>query len=219
VVSRRSLLTALALTALLAPPAAAHPFGPPPQARVSADGRRVSVEWTSATDDAIALGVQVGVLPVGSLEAFQEGAAQVAPAAADVAALSTSPALASYLLDRILVVQDGAACDGTVQPIADFVADGARVVYDCPQPVEQVELTITMLHDIHEAYRTFAVAEGAAEPRQAVFTVADPAQDWRFRDAEQRAPGPLRGLLVPAGILAGLGLAAAAVRTVRARGR
>lgn len=161
-------------------PAGAHPFGPPPTATVSAEGRRITLDWSATPDDAVAIGELLGVMPAGSTEAYrQESAAQVAPSAADEARLSGSPRLRQYLVNNIAVIQDGNPCRATVPAIPDFVHAGARIVLDCPAVVEQVDLRITMLHDVNDAYRTFAVGESTA-PGQSVFTVAEPQHTWRF---------------------------------------
>lgn len=194
----------------VAAPAAAHPFGPPPTALVSSSGREVVVEWGAAPDDALIIGMATGVLDDGSLDRYLEGPVQTAPSAAQEDALSASPQLRDYLLDRIEVSQDGRPCDGTVSPIESFVHDGATLTFACPETVDQVVLRIAMLHDVHDAYRTFAITEGRGQPAQSVFTVDDVEQEWDFTaspTASDEDPG--RGL--PAGplILAGVGAAAA----------
>ena len=201
----RRLLLALAATVALPSAANAHPFGPPPTATVSAQGRSVVVDWRSAPDDAIAIGEQLGLLPPGSTEAYREAATQVAPSAAAEAALARSPLLHGYLTDNIRVVQDGAPCRPTVPPITDFVREGARVVAECPEPVRTVTLSLSMLTDIHEAYRTFAVGR-ASEPDQFVYTLRTPTRDWTFGERADPA-GPSR----PAPVAVGAGVSAAVV--------
>lgn len=191
---RRTALTGAALLLALAcaAPAWAHPFGPPPTAVVRVEDGLVVIHWDAAQDDMLALGERLGVLPPGSVEAVQDGVTQVAPPAASEAALDTAPALAEYLRERIAVYQDGERCQATVEPIVDFVGRGATTVHRCPAPAIRVELRITMLHDIHEAYRTFAVAHEdatAASPGQSVHTVRSPEATWDFTGAASGAPG------------------------------
>ena len=163
-----------------ATPAAAHPFGPPPTAEIAADGRQITVDWTATPDDAVAIGELLDLMPEGSTAAYrQESAAQVAPSRAAEAALSAAPELHAYLTDHIVAVQEGQPCPGTVPPVTDFVHEGARVVLTCPAEVAEVVLRITMLHEIHPAYRTFAVGE-ESQPAQSVFTVEAPEHTWRF---------------------------------------
>ena len=173
-----ALVLLLAMTA--ASPAWAHPFGPPPTARVSAEGSTVTIDWSATPDDAAAIGEQLGILPPGSVAAYrQDAAAQVAPPAADEARLSASPQLRDYLTSRITAAQAGEPCDGSVPPVADFVHSGARVVLDCPDPVAEIELSITMLHDLNPAYRTVAVGTDS-DPAQGVFTTQASRATWRF---------------------------------------
>jgi hypothetical protein len=184
-VSRRIRVLVLVLTLWVAParPAAAHPFGPPPTADIRADGRTITVDWSATPDDAVAIGESLGVMPPGSIAAYrQESAAQVAPSSQDEARLSASPLLHDYLRERIVVVQDGRPCEAQVPAIGDFVHAGATVALRCPDPVTAVTLRITMLHDLHDAYRTVAVGTGTS-PQQSVFSVSAPEHEWRFGDA------------------------------------
>ena len=172
------------LVLVLSPDAAvAHPFGPPPTARVGADGRTVTIHWSATPDDAVAIGELLGLMPAGSVEAYrQESAAQVAPSLRDEAALAGSPLLAEYLTKHIVVEQDGEPCPAEVPPRPTFVQNGATVVATCSQPVREVTLRITMLHDVNPAYRTVAIGE-ASRPAQSVFTVAEPSAQWEFGTA------------------------------------
>lgn len=173
------LVAVAAGTAILPGTAWAHPFGPPPTATVTAEGRTVVVEWRAAADDTMALGVHLGLLPPDTLEAYQEGPTQVAPSARDEALLASSPELRRYLLEHIVVAQDGRACAGEVVRTEGFVHEGARIAYRCPVEVGAVELRLGMLHAVHAAYRTFALADRAM-PSEAVFTATVPARELDF---------------------------------------
>lgn len=204
-------LCAASLCALVvaAPAAGAHPFGAPPTAVVSADGNRVVVEWAASPDDAVVVGMSIGVLDDASLERYLEGPVQTAPSVAKEEELAASEDLREYLLDRIGVAQDGRSCTGAVAPIGSFMDDGARVVYECPEPVTVVDLRITMLHDVHEAYRTFAFTEGGGQPQQSVFTTEQPEQRWDFAATSGGSPDGsdrwLAPLVIGLGGLAGAG--------------
>lgn len=202
---------------LAAAPAGAHPFGPPPTARVRADGRVVTIHWSATPDDAVAIGEQLGVMPEGSVAAYrQESAAQVAPSARDEARLSASPLLRDYIAEHIVVEQDGRPCPADVPAPADFVHTGVTVRLTCPRDVDEVELRITMLHDVNPAYRTVATGR-ATDPAQSVFTTTTPAHTWRFGATAAPAPG-LGGVLA---IGAGGGLVAfgTVLLVQRVRGR
>lgn len=194
----------------------AHPFGPPPTALVAAAGNRVVVEWAAAPDDAMVVGMSIGVLDDASLERYLEGPVQSAPSASKEEELSASEDLRGYLLDRITVAQDGRRCDGAVDPIDNFLTDGARVVHECPEPVTVVDLRIAMLHDVHESYRTFAITEGDGQPPQSAFTSDRPEQRWDFA-ADPDGPGS-RGPLL-AGLVGVVGMAAFGVTAVAWRRR
>lgn len=197
-----AVLIVAAVTAVAAP-AAAHPFGPPPTARIAAEGRMVSIEWSATPDDAVAIGELLNIMPPGSVEAYrQEGAAQVAPSGQDEARLSASPLLAEYLTEHITVMQNGQACEADVPPVTDFVHTGATVVAKCPAQVAEVSLRITMLHDINDAYRTVGTATTPSVPQQSVFTVAAPEAMWRF--------GAVPAYRIPLGTIVVAGVAAAA---------
>lgn len=213
--------TTLWVLLLGASSAAAHPFGPPPTALVSASGHQVVVEWGAPTDDALVVGMALGVLDDTSLERYLEGPVQVAPPAAKEAELSASAELVDYLLDRIVVTQDGRRCDASVAPIDSFLTDGARVIHQCPRPVTVVDLRIAMLHDVHDAYRTFAVTEGTGTPAQSVFTVERAEQRWDFTasPASGAAARPARrAWLVPV-LATVLGLAGGALAWRRRSGQ
>lgn len=213
-VSRRGCVPALCAASLCAlvvaaPAASAHPFGTPPTAIVSAEGDRVVVEWAASADDAMVVGMSIGVLDDASLERYLEGPVQSAPSAAEEEELAASEELREYLLDRIGVAQDGRSCTGSVAPVGNFLDDGARVVYECPDPVTVVDLRIAMLHEVHEAYRTFAITQGGGEPQQSVFTTEQPEQRWDFAATSAGATADaepwLLALVVGLGGLAGAG--------------
>lgn len=178
------------LLSCAAAPALAHPFGPPPTARIWADDSRVVIDWTAAPDDTAAIGVEVGVLSEQAVDAFlEESPAMVAPPAADLATLDSSEELRTYLLEHIQVLQGGRRCDAELAPVNDFIHRGATVVHSCPRPVVDVEVVITMLHSRHEAYRTFAFSRDRTEPDQAVFTVASPSHTWVFGEGDAAPAG------------------------------
>ncbi|BCB84305.1 hypothetical protein [Phytohabitans suffuscus] len=168
---RPVLVAAAALAAafpLPAAPAAAHPFGPPSTARVSADGSRVAMSWQAAEDDWVALGRHVGAFDSAS------------PDVTGAELLRRSPAVREYLLERFAVAQAGRPCAGDLADLDDVLARGARLTFDCPAPVAEVDVTVTALTDVNDAYRTVLRAETAATPDQALFTAAAPTRHIAF---------------------------------------
>ena len=177
---RVALVLVVLIVVAPARPAAAHPFGPPPTARLTASGNTITIDWLATPDDAVAIGELLGVMPEGSVALYrQEGATQVAPSSRDEARLSASPKLRDYLTERVTAVQDGAACSTEVPDIPNFVHEGVRINLRCPNEVTEATLRVTLLHDIHEAYRTVATGTDT-QPAQAVFTVAAPEHTWTF---------------------------------------
>lgn len=193
---RRALALAGSALLLLAPagPALAHPFGPPPTALVSARGNSVFIEWRSAADDAIAIGVEVGLLSEELVDVYLEGPAQAAPPEDRELELTASEALREYLVEHIVVEQAGERCRATVQPMDNFVHQGARTVHECPDPVEEVTITITMLHERHQAYRTFAISGSEdVNPQQEVFSIDNPQHTWDFAAERDSIPDTTTG--------------------------
>jgi len=192
----------LGALAVPAPTAQAHPFGPPPIAEVRGDGTEVVVTWTARDDDVTALAASLGALPRQQVFDVGEdgGVAQVA--GDDLAtSLREAPGLRDYVRDRIVVRQDGAACPRELEPVGDVVADGVTVTATCPRPADEVELQISMLHDLHPAYRTVSRVTGGSE---SLHTAEDPAATLSLR-----AGGPVgRGMPSAAVLAPVVGLAA-----------
>ncbi|GAA4468176.1 hypothetical protein [Phytohabitans houttuyneae] len=167
---RLPLVAAAVVAAVVLPaaPAGAHPFGPPSTARVSADGSTVALSWQAAEDDWVALGRHVG--------AFDRASPDVTGAEL----LRRSPAVRDYLLDRIVVNQGGRRCTGDLAALDDVLAEGARLTFECPAPVADVDVTVTALTDVNDAYRTVLRADPPATPDQALFTAAAPTRHITF---------------------------------------
>jgi hypothetical protein len=197
-----ALVAAAAL--LAATPASAHPFGPPSTARVSADGSRVAVSWHAAEDDWVALGRHVGAF---------DGAS---PGVTGAELLRRSPGVRDYLLGRIAVSQSGQRCAGELAPLDDVLTEGARLTFACPGPVAEVDITVTALTDVDDAYRTVLQAGTPATPDQALFTATAPTQHITF--AASGSPVRRSVVTVAAGTAAVLviGLIALLIRRRRA---
>ena len=172
--------------------AVAHPSGEfgPPTARLSADGRTVSIELAAPPDDAAAIGTAIGLLPEGSMEAFLLEDEDAQPTEEQIRELSGSPELREYLLEHVEVRQDGQGCSGQARPAADFLADGAQLTFTCDESIEVVDVRITILRDVDPRYVTFGL-DGSRWT--VLFTDAQPEHRW---DASAAASGPSLTTLV-----------------------
>ncbi|MFB7269454.1 hypothetical protein [Streptomyces sp. NPDC056244] len=165
-----------------APAAVAHPFGPPSTARISADGSRVSIAWRANADDWVALGQSLG--------AFEDPeSGTVSTELTGEQKLQRSPAVHTYLLRHITVAQDGSACKGEVAALERLLDEGARLTFDCPAPLVEADVTVSVLTDLNEAYRTMLMADGTATPRQTLFTAVDRTHHLRFTASGGGVPG------------------------------
>lgn len=203
------------LVAGTAVPAAGHASGELPTAELSADGPRVVIDYVAPPDDAAVIGTTLGYLGEGAMAALLGGPDDDLPTADEIAALSASSALREYLEQHVAVTQDGRPCTGRAEPAEDFLADGARLEFRCPQVVEQADVRITVLHDEDRAYRTFSV-DGTAQ--YAIHSAAAPEHTWDFTLAAP-AGGPDVVLLGAGGavILALIGAVVALPRRRRSR--
>jgi hypothetical protein len=153
-------VVALGLCPLGIPAAAqAHPFGDPQQLEISAGERPGSVTLTwrvGMSDDLTWLALDLGLLPEDRV--MLDGAVQYDPA--DAVRLAGSDELTGYLRDHLRVTNAGTPCAATVRPVGDLADDGASVDFACEGPVSEVEVTASMLTDLHPAYRTMATGPG-----------------------------------------------------------
>ncbi len=176
---------ALLSVALAATAAFAHAAGEVPQARLSATGHTVTLQWTAAADDIADLAVAAGVWPEATAFAYLDvafgGDPALLPDDAEVAAMGRDPALRRYLEDRVRILQDGTACTGAARPAPDPITEGVTFTFECPEPVTAAVIEIRLLHDRDPGYRTFSI-DGTEQ--YAVHTAAQPAHPWDFRAAQ-----------------------------------
>ncbi|MEI5672671.1 MULTISPECIES: hypothetical protein [unclassified Nocardioides] len=207
---RAALVLALAaLLVLVAGPARAHPFGPPQQVTVDADGDpgTVRVHWqVGGTDDLTLLAVSLGVLPEDRV--LLDGA--VAYEDDDAAALAAAPAFRDYLLDHVVVEGNGAACAGEVTADDDLATAGVRLDFTCADDVTTAAVEVTMLTDLHPAYRTLATGPAG---QRAVYDGEQTRHDWTLGEHAGNGGtgtsallqvGAVLGVLL-LGVVAGLG--------------
>jgi hypothetical protein len=188
--------------------ASAHPFGPPPTAWVTYEGDEVGVVWDAAYDELLALGEHLGLLREGTADRFREAETQVAPARSEEEALERSEDLRRYVTDRIAVYQGEQRCEARLA-VDELASHGVRTVHRCPEPVDQVRLRITMLHDLNPAYRTFALAERETPGPLAIFSTEQPEHEIDLTSLDGAESGGISGG-EQAGILGALVVVSAA---------
>lgn len=182
-----------------------------PTAQVRATGQDVAVTWSAAEDDAAAIAVGLGMAPrealldhLAGLAALDDGdprpLVDELVAEVDEDRLAGSAELDAYLLDAVVVRQAGRACPGTVGPTDRFLTDGATLTFRCPEPVDEVTLTITILQEQDPTHRTFST-DGRGEV--AIHGAASPTHTWALASGAPAGTGALLPLAV------GLTLAAA----------
>ena len=177
-------------------PAVAHPFGPPTTARVVVDGSRVDISWQPAEDDWVALGQSLG--------AFEDpSAGPVATQLTGEEKLRESAAVRDYLRERITVSQQGRPCPGELRPLDRLLAQGARLTFDCPDQVRTLDITLTALTDLNEAYRTILRAESAS-PAETLYTAVADTHQVDFTQSGGGL-GPAVGLALGVAVAGGLG--------------
>ncbi|HWG95184.1 MAG TPA: hypothetical protein VNU66_13280 [Mycobacteriales bacterium] len=163
-------VVAALLVLLLAPAASAHPLGLPAFATaVAEDARTVVVTWTASPDDIAVLARSLG-LPAG-----EDGLTE-----AQDARLTASPRLQVLLESAVRVRQDGRPCPTEARATASVVREGVVVAARCPRPVDEVALTIALLHDVDARYRTLTTAAGPAGAVRHLHTAASPERNLRL---------------------------------------
>ena len=197
-------------------PAEAHPFGPPPTAEASLDAGAVTIVWRAQRDDVLSLAARVGALAERVEMVFApDGTLLRTRGRSQEETLATSNGLRRYLQSNVRGFQDGEACRTTVEDQTDLTV-GARLRVDCPRPIDDLDLQITLLHDLHPNYRTLLTAPGAT-PERAAFTPGAPRHRLSFVGGPAEAtavgdPASITGLPVDGrllGVLDGpVGLAA-----------
>jgi hypothetical protein len=200
------LLALIVVGLLLAPVAAlAHPFGPPPRAWVTTDGTTVEIGWEAAYDDHLAVGEHLGYFEQGTSEAYVDPNVQVAPPRADEEALAASEELRDYLESHIGVFQNGQRCAPQVLSTEAFVDRGARTRHECHDREAPLTLRVTVLHDIHDAYRTFGLADDGNAGPFAVFSVDDPEHAVTFGELEGDSTSSSRLVLIGSVVVVAVG--------------
>lgn len=216
---RRALTLLLVLIGLVAAAggvASGHPFGPPPVAAFDVDGREVTMTWSAAEDDYTILGGALGLSPTAETFVFDTEGQPIAgppPVGQQLDELAGQDTLHDYLAQNVRIRQEGQDCPLAVDT-SRLSTQGVMFAATCPGPVTDLDVRITLLHDLHPAYRTV----GLSGPNgvKTLFTQDAPQHVLAFAAAEPSgsAVGNLWGL-----VAAMIGIGAVGVWLVRRRGR
>lgn len=176
-------LLVVASIVLVATPVSAHPFGPPLTAELTTSEDTVVVRWAAAEDDWVTLGRAVGAFDE-QLPDDDGGPGEQVTRADDgqvtgLERLRRSRSVQAYLLDHVAIRQGGAPCTGRVTDTDDLLGRGAELTFRCRTTVSDVDVRITALTDLHEAYRTVATAGGTRQ----LYTRAAPVHRWDLAGA------------------------------------
>ena len=196
-----SAVLAVMWAVVLIVPAWGHAGGVPPHAQLNAEGENVHVELTAAPDDAALIGSSLGLLPDGAMEWYLGESEDGSPTDGQLRTFSASDELREYLLEHVVIRQDGRPCPGQAEPAENFVFDGAELRFACPAPVEEVDIRITLLHEQDPAYRIYTV-DGTIQSY--THTSDHPEHRWDFTMAASEGSSMPLGLW---GGLAGVALA------------
>ncbi len=187
-----------------ATPASAHPFGPPATARISVTGSHVALVYTASPDDWVALGEAKG--------AFKDPA----PELTGEQKLERSTVVRDYLTSKITVSQDGRPCAEQLASLVGVTDYGARFSFDCPQPVDDLDVTIGALVDLNTNYRTMVTAVTPGAPTQKLFTALTATQNLSF-SASGGKPTAVIGLAIGLAVVVVAGLGGYVALRVRRR--
>lgn len=136
-------------------PVQAHPFGSPQTASITAGGRdgAVAVRWLpGAVDDYSYLAAGIGLVDRDRTQ----GRGGLLYAKQDADTLAASTQFERYMADHITATTSGRTCPARVTIGDHLVADGVLVELACPPRSEDVQIVVSMMTDLHPAYRTLA---------------------------------------------------------------
>lgn len=218
----RCLLLAAAVTFLVTfsfgGVAQAHPFGDPQTVEVvlaeGNDGEVVQVQWrVGMTDDLSWLALHLGLLPDDRV--MLDGAMWYEDGDGDL--LADAAEFDSYLLENIKITSGGEACTGKVAIKDDPGTTGATLRFDCSKPVTAAKIKVSMLTDLHPAYKTMATGPGG---QRFVYDGESPSQDWTFNPTASGSAGSGSSAAVQlGGVFGGLALVGVAIGLTRHRRR
>lgn len=168
------LLLVVLATVVVPGRARAHPFGPPPTMTVEVAEERMTLQWQAAGDDLAALAGALGLVAASQTFVYDaDGNLESGPPpeAEQLAGVASAPELDDYLASHVAVRTADTTCPVAVDS-GDF-PDHVRYEVDCPGLSSEVELQVTLLQDLHPAYRTVATATASGD--RVVLTGEEPA--------------------------------------------
>lgn len=167
------ILTTLVATA--AAGASAHPFGEPEKAEISLTAPdTVRVHWEAGmVDDYTYLAQVLGVLPAD--REMLDGV--ITPAVGDSYLVGSADSFPAYLRRHITVNAGRRRCEGVVQPIRQLASRGVDIDFRCPDAVTSASVSISVLSDLSELYKT--IATGPGDQRE-VYAGSTSTHDWTF---------------------------------------
>lgn len=172
------LLIAAALLTANAPAASAHPLGPPPEVTVEAAGHQVETTWRAERDDLYAIALSVGA--VAGEMIFEEVNGEVVQVGGqrDDEVLAQDPAIPAYFTRTLTVAQNGQVCPAEMTTRPTYDGGAGRVVHTCPDLINVVDVTITTLTELNDAYRTIVRADG--DPSTGFHDAERPTSTYTF---------------------------------------
>jgi hypothetical protein len=185
-------------------PAAAHPFGPPPVAEVTVDGDEVTVRWSAADDDLFALGRVSGAMDSAQVFVYEDGAPVADPNGGSSTPWLATTAVANYLGSHIAVRHAGGSCSLKGAATDVIKTQGVQLRYSCGSEVDVVQVRITALTELDQAYRTVSMTPGG---QRALHTSDNPTRTLDLRPSVDPVVGT--AALAPNAVLAVLLLSGA----------
>jgi len=176
---------------VLAPPAAAHPFGPPQQVEIEATGQVVEVRWSAEEDDLTALALHLGALDSARSFVYQDGDLVSEESDESVAqTLAKAPMLERYLLGHVVVTQHGQRCRGELRSAESLDGRGAALHFRCTALVDRVKVFVSTLTDVHPDYRTVATSPTG---QRTMYSRHSLRHDWYFAAGDDRRQDTVTG--------------------------
>jgi hypothetical protein len=200
------LLGATGVVLLVPAPAHAHPFGPPQTLAIEAgeDAGSLRLSWLpGAADDFSYLAVGIGLVA----QDRTQGSGGLLYVKKDADRLARSPELVEYVEEHVVATSGGRPCSERVVVGEHLVGDGVVIDVDCGASAEDVDLEVSMMTDLHPAYRTLATGPHG---QRYVYTAEHTAHGWSLTSTGATAGSGRSAVLQLSGVVLAVGAAGAA---------